>query len=240
MNKHVAASNGPKGFTLIELLVVVAIISLLVTILMPSLQKAKDLARNVVCMSNQKALCMATCLYTQDFSGYYPHCSNNTADTTKQHPIWTTLMDETYGTSGLRYCPSQINYKWTTGNTELTAVTRETDANTTAGIAPNDYVVTRNDKWITSARMKLDSIKDTARLMLVVDNDTDAFAGGWRPGEHIRFRHFDGNGINLGFIDSHVETWQFDGILECYIANGRGERLFSTDFLYYPWGDSKE
>ena len=43
-----------SGFTLIELLVVISIIALLLSIVMPTLTKAKDAARNVVCRSNLK------------------------------------------------------------------------------------------------------------------------------------------------------------------------------------------
>ena len=54
------------GFTLIELLVVIAIISLLVSILLPSLNKAKELARLAVCQSNVHNLVTATHVYASD------------------------------------------------------------------------------------------------------------------------------------------------------------------------------
>jgi len=55
-----------RAFTLIELLVVVAIIALLVTILMPSLQHAKDLARQTICTSNMHGCITAAVLYAED------------------------------------------------------------------------------------------------------------------------------------------------------------------------------
>ena len=48
-------SNHQSGFTLIELLVVIAIIALLLGILMPSLNKAKQLVAEKVCSSQFEA-----------------------------------------------------------------------------------------------------------------------------------------------------------------------------------------
>ena len=69
-----AGKRESKGFTLIELLVVIAIISLLVSILLPSLNKAKDLAKSVICLSNVRHIGMAAILYTEDYEGhFFPH-----------------------------------------------------------------------------------------------------------------------------------------------------------------------
>ncbi len=58
-----------NGFTLIELLVVIAIIALLLAIMMPALEKAKAIARDVICRTNIKSMTLATILYTQDTEG---------------------------------------------------------------------------------------------------------------------------------------------------------------------------
>ncbi len=58
-----------KGFTLIELLVVISIIALLLSILMPVLNKAKMRAYDVVCLANLKALWHGWVMYTDDNDG---------------------------------------------------------------------------------------------------------------------------------------------------------------------------
>ncbi len=65
-----------SAFTLIELLVVIAIIALLVSILMPSLQKAKELAKDVVCRSHQKNVSLAIFLYAQEHGDSFPYNSD--------------------------------------------------------------------------------------------------------------------------------------------------------------------
>ena len=61
-----------KGFTLIELLVVISIIALLLSILMPSLQKVKEQAKRTVCMSNLHQLGVALHTYSVSWSDKYP------------------------------------------------------------------------------------------------------------------------------------------------------------------------
>jgi prepilin-type N-terminal cleavage/methylation domain-containing protein len=65
------------GFTLIELLVVISIIALLLSILMPALQRAKDSAKAVVCLANSKQMGYAISLYAENNKGWLPQAGDD-------------------------------------------------------------------------------------------------------------------------------------------------------------------
>jgi prepilin-type N-terminal cleavage/methylation domain-containing protein/prepilin-type processing-associated H-X9-DG protein len=56
-----------RGFTLIELLVVIAIIAILAAILFPVFAQAREKARAISCISNQKQMGTAVLMYAQDY-----------------------------------------------------------------------------------------------------------------------------------------------------------------------------
>ena len=59
-------SKRKLGFTLIELLVVIAIIALLISILLPSLSRARELSKRLVCAANLKGIGTSCKLYAND------------------------------------------------------------------------------------------------------------------------------------------------------------------------------
>lgn len=63
---------GRPGFTVVELLVVVAILAVLLSIVTPSLQRARQLARRAVCTTQLRHQGLALATYADDGPKLYP------------------------------------------------------------------------------------------------------------------------------------------------------------------------
>jgi prepilin-type N-terminal cleavage/methylation domain-containing protein/prepilin-type processing-associated H-X9-DG protein len=85
-----------SAFTLIELLVVIAIIALLVSILLPSLNRAKALAKKTVCMSQIKGMGLCALMYADSNNDCLPMAKTHYDDATQANH-WAQVLSEYAG-----------------------------------------------------------------------------------------------------------------------------------------------
>ncbi len=95
-----------KGFTLIELLVVVAIIALLISILLPSLARAREITKRAVCASNLRGIGQGMKVYSNDNYDWFPTSPFND----------TTSGTNTNGVSFFEYMGFNLMSQLTTAN----------------------------------------------------------------------------------------------------------------------------
>lgn len=69
----------PKGFTLVELLVVIGIIALLISMLLPALNKARRAASTVACAANLRSILQGMHIYASQNNNYFPGGANTSA-----------------------------------------------------------------------------------------------------------------------------------------------------------------
>jgi prepilin-type N-terminal cleavage/methylation domain-containing protein/prepilin-type processing-associated H-X9-DG protein len=91
----------PTGFTLVELLVVIGIIAVLIAILLPALQKARNAANTVSCASNIRQLTNCMLMYEQEYKGgLMPHWT--------VAPVWQALLQPYVARIPSGLAPGQI------------------------------------------------------------------------------------------------------------------------------------
>jgi prepilin-type N-terminal cleavage/methylation domain-containing protein len=81
-----------KGFTLVELLVVISIIAILLAVLLPSMNKARETARRIICSNQARQQALATAAYVTESGGLMPWWGGK--DTTFKAPWYADKADD--------------------------------------------------------------------------------------------------------------------------------------------------
>jgi prepilin-type N-terminal cleavage/methylation domain-containing protein/prepilin-type processing-associated H-X9-DG protein len=109
MHGTISRKRFQAGFTLIELLVVVAIIALLLSILLPSLQCAREQAKTIKCAANLRSIGQSVKICETENNGYGPTWDDGNV-TTRMFTWVDLLFDADYlGNIDVTWCPSDTD-----------------------------------------------------------------------------------------------------------------------------------
>lgn len=217
-----------KGaFTLVELLVVIGIISALIAILLPALNKAREAARSIACAANMKQVILAWQMYANERNRSIPYCRLPSGSPPNESPvrIWVPLLGPYLGDSALKasdpmggqydsrfrvpgvlVCPSMMDMP--------------TYRDGTIQGAFSTYGMNRRvdvDPQGNRSLVRITQIKRTAEMAIFGETISGASTGtpyGWyyldppnnAPGVYWRFSHGGKQAMNMAFADGHVQS----------------------------------
>jgi prepilin-type N-terminal cleavage/methylation domain-containing protein/prepilin-type processing-associated H-X9-DG protein len=97
-----------RGFTLVELLVVIAVVGMLVALLLPAVQHARESARKTQCKSNLRQIGLALDQYVdkQGSRGKFPDAAQYPSVSPDLPPLYKVLAGHTEENQELFHCPS--------------------------------------------------------------------------------------------------------------------------------------
>ncbi|HAI14053.1 MAG TPA: hypothetical protein DCM28_20275 [Phycisphaerales bacterium] len=211
-----------RAFTLIELLVVISIISLLIAILLPALQKARMAGRAAQCLSAQRQICITTNAYLGDYKNQFP-----VANPSNSNHRWEVLLAEQYRMGReIFYCPEDVKRKvsdWDTDNRYISMGYNIEGLGYNGGGNYNPF--TGSNQGTFSAR--LDEIIKPGNTLVLLDAykpQSTGTANQRDRGYYVavphsslwadflpRARH---DGVNVVFIDGHANRMILEDVVQ--------------------------
>ena len=215
---------GARGFTLIELLVVVAIIAMLLAILTPSLGRARQASKGVVCLSNLRTLAVAVQMYADSNRGVLITAGLAHGGSVDEHAAWINTLRHDYGNKMVARCPADRSVHWKVPVEGTTQLRR-------ASFGTNYYTVKKIGN--RGPYNRPDQIRRPSSTILMVElAEEGQYAATdhvhpetwWSDpltlaGEELQYTRHLGK-ANYSFIDSHAEPFKFEQTYQLDPAGG--------------------
>jgi len=210
-----------RAFTLIELLVVISIIALLMAILMPSLQLARDQAKRVHCTSNTKQLVLGWLMYKDEYDGRLVpgHTLTQTVNG-KQQIQWVVGVEGTWRQQ-IESIKQGLLYKYVGENYKIYRCPADTRKETAAvPIAFRTFSIVggaNGENWgdYTKCTLYTEIFNPSEKYVFVEECDTrGGNLGSWQMEPNAKtwtdpVSMWHNKRTTLGFADGHAELHEW-------------------------------